>query len=46
MGCFLDDKKISEGSDSSKQAAEAVAATNALEKWDEISKKIILLRVF
>ena len=39
VGCFLDDRKISEGNDSSKQAAEAVAATNALEKWEEISQK-------
>lgn len=39
VGCFLDNKKISEGSDSSKQSAEASAAKVALEKWSEISKK-------
>jgi len=39
VGCFLDDRKVSEGSDSSKQSAEAVAATSALQKWKEISPK-------
>lgn len=39
VGCFLNETKISEGTGSSKQAAEANAATLALEHWEEISKK-------
>lgn len=35
MGVFLNDKKIAEGSGSSKQKAELSAAENALEKWEQ-----------
>ncbi|AKM82752.1 TPA: ribonuclease III [Candidatus Berkelbacteria bacterium] len=41
VGCFVDDQKISEGTGSSKQAAEASAAAAALESWAEISKKAL-----
>ena len=40
VGCFLGDKKVGEGSGSSKQAAESSAASNALGKWDEVNKEI------
>ncbi|MEI6040241.1 MAG: ribonuclease III [Candidatus Berkelbacteria bacterium] len=35
VGCFLDEKKISEGTGSSKQAAESSSAANALTNWQE-----------
>jgi len=35
IGCFLNDKKVGEGEGSSKQAAESMAAANALEHWSE-----------
>lgn len=36
-GCFLGDKKISEGKGQSKQTAESDAATEALKDWDNIN---------
>lgn len=39
VGCFLGEKKVSDGNGQSKQSAEAAAAANALSIWDEIIKK-------
>jgi ribonuclease III len=38
VACFFGEKKISIGSGPSKQSAESVAASNALEKWSDVGE--------